>query len=365
MKRIGILSIHYGTWMPGPSLQSAALSHVIQSMGHKTEHIDFIPMRTKPVSKAVLQIQYRNRFAENPEVFEKFRQHWVPRTKTTYRSFEDLEQGKFDYDLVIVGSDSVWAPTATGTFLRAYFLSFLSTTIKRAAYAASFGQTDWEYNLPNDDLLEALNTYLKNFSAIGVREEYGVKPLKNMTEAPVEAVLEPSLIVEEEFFKHMLPETPKTQAAEIAYHKILKDNQFSDKLSLIENHLGLSSENIYTYEKKTAHGEIKYFYNPMDEWLYKINHCKIVITDSFHVLCMAIIFEKEFLFLPSDADPNRLNRPSKNLLTKLGLLDRICYTTEDIVPNLKNGRIDFLLVKKRLDRERNLSINFLKRLLKI
>ncbi len=362
MKKVGILSIHYGTWMPGPSLQAASLSHVIRNMGYDVEHIDFIPKRNKPVSKAAFKVEHRNRFAENPEVFEEFRSEWVPRSSIVYRSLEDLENGIFDYDVVVVGSDSVWAPSATGEFLPAYFLSFMSKKVKKIAYAASFGQTDWTTQQPDATLQDLLNRYIGSFSAIGIRESYGVEPLSKMVSCEVLNVLEPSLIVDKSFFLKMIPQTTTNKTLGVAYHKILKDSEFLDKLKLVEEKLMLDSENIYTYEKIDTHGDVKYYYNSMSEWLNKILNSTIVLTDSFHCLCIAILFEKEFYYLSAEPEPELLNRPSKNILSKLQLMDRVCYSKEDLATKLEqNRRINYPMVNLSLAEEITASRDFLKR----
>ncbi|WP_163339296.1 polysaccharide pyruvyl transferase family protein [Desulfopila sp. IMCC35008] len=366
MNKVGILSIHYGTWMPGPSLQAASLSYAIRQLGYEVEHIDFIPKRNKPVSKSVLKVQFRNRFAKNPEVFEDFRKEWVPRSSHVYRTLEDLEQGEFNYDIVIVGSDSVWAPSATGEFLPAYFLHFLNDKkVRKIAYSASFGQTDWDVLYPSPELEKMLKKYLKNFSAIGLRESYGVLPLRNIVNVAVENVLEPTLLLDKQYFQQMLPVNPISAAPEIAYHKILKDDTFREKLNIIEKSYLMSSENIYNYERLNSDNEKQYFYNTMDEWLFKIANCKLVLTDSFHCLCMAIHFEKEFYFLPAEEEIKLLNRPSRDILSKLNLMNRVCFDTKDVQMKIRNNsKIVYEIVNSRLAKEKLFSHNFLKMILK-
>src|SRR5574344_619649 len=55
---------------------------------------------------------------------------------------------KNKYEAYIVGSDQVWRPMYNNHTLVEMYLSFLpeNLKVKRIAYAASFGSSDWEYS---------------------------------------------------------------------------------------------------------------------------------------------------------------------------------------------------------------------------
>ena len=82
---------------------------------------------------------------------------------------------------------------------------------------------------------------------------------------------------------------------------------------------------------------------PVENSLGIIKNCEFFVTDSFHGLCLALIFKKDFVVMPRDY-PDRFT----SLLRRLGLEDRI-LANEDAAVDLNALRpIDWELVSQKL-----------------
>ena len=99
-----------------------------------------------------------------------------------------------------------------------------------------------------------------------------------------------------------------------------------------------------------------------EEFVNAIKNAKFIITASFHAVVFSIIYNKEFFI--NNVDKTKENRSSrqKDLLDLLEIKDREIFNHDDdtdFVP------IDWDNVNKKLEIERNKSINELKKMLGI
>lgn len=93
-----------------------------------------------------------------------------------------------------------------------------------------------------------------------------------------------------------------------------------------------------------------------EEFLELIYNAEIIITSSFHATVFSILFEKQFLTVPHPKTGDRV----KELLSKLGLSDRILERYSDKASVLCDLPIDYTFVKVELSVLRDNSINYIK-----
>jgi hypothetical protein len=322
MKNIGIVNYHYSNHNYGAVLQAAALHfYVNKVLGYKSEHINFMPKSVKVKRQAKLKSQVKailmdlglkekkithNSFV-NPEIFQEFRDKWLPTSAKSFHTFDELSQADLSYSHVIVGSDQVWRPSYTGNSSLVYFLAFLNVGVKKISYAASFGNDFWELN--NDDTAK-IASEMKSFDAISVREKSGVDICKNTFEVSAVHVLDPTLLVGHDFFDDIIGEKTVNDASDIVYYKLDIDSDFEAFINNAAATLNFTEKNIYYTSKGRSH-----YYRPVDSWLRNIKESKLVITDSFHCVCFAILFEVPFVYYPNE------NRGLTRLESLLSLLD--------------------------------------------
>lgn len=214
---------------------------------------------------------------------------------------EDLEKyikGR-GFDTFIVGSDQVWR-SAYVSDIGLYFLDFLDKDleVKRISYAASFGISEWTFDIKETCILQEL---AHRFNAISVREKSGVSLCDKYLGIRAELVCDPTMLLTGEDYKKIIRESPFTYSMKgrvLAY--ILDKNSYKQNLiTKISQDLRANYE-IYSAELDLKpYGTIK---DALDkkpptvaQWLRAICECEFLITDSFHGTVFAILFHKPFI----------------------------------------------------------------------
>lgn len=361
MKKIGLLNFHYSNNNYGAVLQAAALENYIKLNFHKeTEHINFIPTPKKKSIRIILGDFLRllrikkkiySSVTDNNGIFESFRSKWITRSEIIN---DHNKINSDDYWLVIVGSDQVWRPIMTTPHELVYFLSFCSDSCKRASYAASFGVDNWPYDKKTTSNIKQ---ELNRFSAISCREISGVKLCNDIFSKKADLVLDPTLLIGPDFFDLIIKDETSQlpiNKNEIVYYKLDINEKFINQIDSLSEELNVPSCNIYyTLDKQKPN-----FYS-VSSWLSKIKNCKIVITDSFHCVCFAILYQKPFLFYPNEG--RGLSR-LESLLSLVGLTELICYDGE--IQNKKIAfSIDYNKVNSQLELLRKQSHQYLSELI--
>lgn len=365
MNKIGILNFQHSNHNYGAVLQAAALHEFItENIECQTEHVNYIPCNEsstafskikQSVKRWMVKFGYKkdkihHDYFLNPCIFEKFRTEWLPRTSRQYSTIGDLEQADLPYSHIIVGSDQVWRPGYTSNSAAVYFLEFANPTVKRISYAASFGNDVWD---ENPEITTMAIGALGKFHAVSVRELSGVNIASDVFSVDAIHVLDPTLLIGRSFFDKIIKKKSiQKPVPAVVYYKLDIDSDFTAVINQVSNTLGCSSANIYY--KPTSKGNEYY---PVEEWLSFIRDSEIVVTDSFHCICFAILFNKPFICYPNN---NRGLTRLESLLRGLNLKHLILKSTEQI-PELilQANTINYDKVNSELADLRLHSANFL------
>ena len=366
-KKVGILNFHFSRWNYGAILQASALDYIINREGYDAEHIDLIPKRTKPVSSFSSTIPDRNRFADNSDVFDQFRNKWLHLSEKRYGTLAELENENFLYNAIVVGSDGVWSNNCTGDFWPAYFVQFCDDSVKKIAYAPSFGMP--VYDRADDiELISKVRKEINKFDSISVREISGIDILKTTFQYDTSKtvhVLDPTLLAGRNYFQKIIDEEQAEVAdnLRIVYHKATIDSVLDETLKFIEKKYNTKPKNILTQKYAIKNGKWHYKYSTVPEWLLKIKNSDVVITDSFHCFCLALLFKTKVIHLPSPISPN----PHKDcrLISLLGLLKQNFETASLNHESIKkidlfDDFLNFETIEKQLEIQREISLQYLR-----
>lgn len=358
----------------GALLQAAALEQIVRDMlpSADVEHIDARPisMKKKPLYRTLIicvKRYLRGIMSKCPkmphvgnyDVFSDFRQRGLQLTEKVYYNYSDFERENWDYDLVLVGSDQVFRIKFVKSRAGIFFLRFLPPACKRIAYAASFGVDHWE-GADDPKFTDLIGKDLAKFDAISVRESSGVDICRNTFGLDAMHALDPTLLAGREYFDQIIEESGVVvDAPDYSLHCISEDAPFiSDVPNLALKH-NKSLKNIYYKRDQRWPLPSRTTFSSVPEWVAYIRDTKeLVLTDSFHAVCLCLLFEKEFLVFTSPRKgPERIT----SLLGMLGLQSRIC-TTQEILLNAINVAtpIDFTNVRSRLFAQRQSSYTFLR-----
>ncbi len=359
--RIGIVTVH-SAYNYGAMLQAFATQKVLTEMGHQVQFIDCYPLDLEKSNEGrkidftpkglalFLLLLMSKKQKKRLERFRKFRAR-LHLTKRYY-SRQEIYDAPPKFDVYMVGSDQVWnMEHGMSTF---NFLDFVKDKIpKKISYASSFGTE----NIP-DEYKKKLKELLADFSAISVREDDGVKIIKEATGRNSVQVLDPTLLLSENKWEEYIGQKPNVDGGYILIYalantkesvKLVEALRKRYKLNVIGIPMGqrVPSKFGLDLEVKDA--------GPL-EFVSLFRHAKVVCTSSFHGLAFAINFEKTLFVVKHPTRNSRLN----SMLSLLGLEDRQYYSPQKIEAlSDQDLFMDYSKITPILDRQRINSKKFL------
>lgn len=242
------------------------------------------------------------------------------------------------------------------------FLDFVnSKKAKKVSYSPSIGVTEIPTNLRMK-----YKHYLRDYSAIGVREYDAALALKELSPVEVTVNVDPVLLLNSEKWRIISENYPNIAIKDLKYvlcYFVGKNKQYLKFVSAVSKRMGYKillipmHKTDYNYQSDSI--TVLDNVNP-NNFLALIECADYVVTDSFHASCFSIIFKKEFYVLKrfSDSDPQSENSKINNLLKWLKLDDRLVDSGKEIDYNHK---IDYSKVYKLLEKRINSSKKFIKR----
>lgn len=335
--RIGILT-HPQSVNYGGILQCYALCTHLRKLGHdpvvirrEADKSFFLWELARSFLKAIHFPRYYTADKVDRSInIRPFIEKYLVRTKPI-RSQSQMRRICRDYQLnaVIVGSDQVWRKSFALKFGCNYFLDFAPEGIKKMSYAASFGLSNWEYDLKET---EAIKQLLSSFSGISVREEDAVSLLK--TNAGVDAIqhIDPTLLLSADDYSKIASKKLLESSYVFVYWLGAKEQIF-DRIRILEE----SGKKVVSLFLRDKQEQIS-----IEDWLSYITNADLVITDSFHGCVFSILFERKFEILKNDSGGNGRIASLLNILK---------------INNI--SAIDYLQVKNRIDILRESAKNYL------
>lgn len=207
-----------------------------------------------------------------------------------------------DYDNYVVGSDQVWRPHPA---LNSCMLDFLSDESQagRIAYGASFG-TD-ELSESERFLLQGHTPSVKRFQHVSVREDSGVELCSELWGIDATHVVDPVMLYTPDEYRRFfdLGCDSSAEGADAGVAAYLLDPT-SEKLRVasdLSRRLGVSVASVLpsgVSSSKTGKSRPESSAFPsVARWIESFATSRAVITDSFHGMVLAVLFEKPFVVI--------------------------------------------------------------------
>lgn len=313
--KIGILTFHWATNY-GAILQAYALQTYLKKMGHDVYIINYRPQAYKKTlfrcfvkKKIWLFFSYLKEYLKEIKL-ETFRQKYLNET-ILYKSLDELKRNPPQFDMYVCGSDQIWNPyfTTKGEGNKptsAYFLDFGEATVKRIAYAVSFGCKVYP-----EEASDIARKYISEFQAISVREESGISIVKQLGHENPIKLPDPTLLLAHE--DYLFANTSHESIQKKVFVYILR-NEYKEVYKIIS----------YLKKDYTIDSTNKFFNpNSVEDWVSSIKNASIVITNSFHGAVFSIIFHVPFIVLQASGREAGMNDRFSTLLQALGLENRV------------------------------------------
>lgn len=275
-----------------------------------------------------------------------------------YKEYIELLQ-KHSFDTFVVGSDQVWRPQYSPN-IKDDFCIFCENrkNIKRIAYAASFGTSEWEFN---EEETKECSRLAKLFDAISVREDSGITLCNSNLGVNAELVLDPTLLLDKEHYVKLVEKYNEEVSDGDLFCYILDDvDCIHDAIIDIEKKTMMKSFQVKAkktnYTLKRGEKISDYTIPSPTKWLRAFMDANMVFTDSFHGCVFSVIFNKPFWVI---GNKNRGNARFDSLLKLFNLENRRIHINE--INNIDFGNpIDWEQVNSIKKAWQEKSINFLK-----
>ena len=284
--------------------------------------------------------------------FDEFKKKNILYSEKYYGTFHSLKKNPPPSNYYIVGSDQVWTYMRNTERRNGYLLRFGDKTIKKIAYAASFGRNELGASEKNDYIVA-----LKDFSFVGVREKSGMEICRKLGVSAYWVIDPVALLTVSDWRKI---------SAHISLDKGKRKNIFLYTLtSSIQNHSisriideFTKNYNLY-YANSSETFDSKMNIAPsIEEWISYIDLCDGVVTDSFHCTLFCIIFQKNFVTIKRH-NGEKMNNRLISLLERLNLLNRYVDSSSGNIEKLLEEGINWGLVQDELNLWREESIQLL------
>ena len=299
----------------------------------------YIILKKLGFNSALISLKPKKHFVPNIQFLQKY-----IKIKEINNSFTDIKET--DFDFLIVNSDQVWAYNFEYLF-EIGFLSFAKNwNITKIIYGVSIGYDHW---IIQNEKLKSLKELIKHFSGISIREEDSIDIINKSLGIKPQFVLDPTLLLDKtdylEIIKNYISDIDRNQKYLCSY--------ILDKSLKITNYIrNIADElkyNIIDIDFKND--------NFIERFIFSINICKSIITDSFHGTLFSIIFNKPFI---SFINTHRGNARFLSLNRTFQLGDRFIYPKifekKEISLLLESPKINMTYFKIL----RTKSLNFLK-----
>ena len=270
-----------------------------------------------------------------------------------YQNISDIEQDSFE--AFVVWADVVWHQEHA--FINSLkFLDLKQNNFLKLSYAASFGN-EW---IPRENA-NKISECLEEFRGVSVREESSVDLLESIGVRNAVHVLDPVFLLGKDEWKE-IEKKPQIENFDIENFCLLYlltprqyEIDFANKLMAKFNLSGI----IVTYTDDAYDGlrlnsNFK-LYNDCSpqEWLWLIDKCSYIITDSFHGLSFSTIFAKDFFVMNRKSMMNRLI----DFLQHIGSENMLIY--EDYEDNEIDKRPNYLFINDYIDKKKKFSYVYL------
>lgn len=290
------LSGYWYTANYGAALTGYALNAYIRELGYSVLMIDL------PEFQFVGKNEYRD---ENSPTRRFIRKNCsVSKMYKTEMELNELNDLCHDF---ILGSDQMWNWRKNryrdeGAF---YLFDYVTRNKRIIAYSTSFGVDTFDGT--NEDK-RVFGYLLQRFFRVSVREKEGVEIARNLFGVDATVVVDPVfLLKKEDYITHIQYAKIDTLELPEKFIFLYLLQPTEDKLYYARRtaeQLGLNIVAVsdldpdYIKYDGCVEWDMNYFDKiEVEDWLYLMNKAEYVVTDSYHGLCLSLIFHKHFTAL--------------------------------------------------------------------
>ena len=258
---------------------------------------------------------------------------------------KDFEQLNKLSDTFIVGADNQLNYKDMKGRIYQNLLDFTNSTAKKMIIAGSFGSWNFE---AEPEVMKNLDLLFKRFDFISTREDTSKQKLKEKFNINAEWFMDPVFFLERQDYEKLIENT--------------KTNDYQNSIMSYILYPNEETKNTTKYLQKKYKLKVNHFYGnhlapyneinnnkSVENWLKSIRDSKFIITDSFHCVSFAIIFNRPVICLKNSCDTTRFS----SIFKKLNLPIHIYSSYQDFLENFNNTQsINYEMINKNIDNQR-------------
>ena len=363
-KKVGILTYHNPDNY-GAVLQTLALVEQLKRMGLDVCVIDYttqahlnaynffrLPTTLKSFLNIVLGLPNYFRLKRRHQKFAVFREERFSFTHR-YADKEEFLHNLPQVDTIIVGSDQVFQVWEDKE-ISVYYLPFYETSIKKIAYAPSFGRSVFT---PAIDA--KIKKTLTDFNKLSCREEIGAQHIHELTGKECLQVVDPVLLIGKDFWTSVAESQNDYEKPYILIFDLLGGSHLVNLAKQLNKGKGLKIVCITTkrfLKRPYFVDKLIWDASPL-EFVGWFRNASYIVTDSFHGSAFATIFSKPLVCLIVN---ERASDRLETLLSYFGAKEKLLSRKKisDGI-DVNNYLIDTRSTRE-LDKAINISRNYLK-----
>ena len=283
---------------------------------------------------------------DNYQKFEDFYTRRFRRTKRKYTddNFNEIVKDE-DISGFVCGSDTIFCINEFKGFVEGYYANFDCMRGRSVSYAASFGDPSFS----EEDYL-TLYERLKNFKALGIRENNMLPYVKEHVVVRAERTIDPTLLAEASLYDSIIAKPQMNEKYILLYSRRYNKNmeQYAEKMA---EEKGLKLVEISIRATNADKGHIMRYDAGVEEFLSLVKHAECVITNSFHGVIFAVQLRTPFYCFSREQGDTKIGE----ILDLFGLNNRIMVSGEEVV----SPEIDFDMVHDRIAKARESAKDYL------
>ena len=296
MIKIATITTH-GALNYGAVLQAYALSTYLNGAGYHCEILDYRPNYVKEsyrlikaphspsgVLLAGFQALHYQERKTRKQRFEQFQKEYLRTTYEKATQREELTALANEFDLLICGSDQIWNPKLHH-FDEAYFLSYPEITVKRMAYAASFGQDSLD-----DDSKKEIARRIARIERFGCREFSAKKIVEELSGRDAEIVLDPVFLLSAETWRSVKKAFDHRDENYILGYFLSNPGHSIKAACSYAHSAGRKLYSIGFSPRDVGNDAVNCYDLGPQEFLSAVDDAEMVVTNSFHATAFSIIF---------------------------------------------------------------------------
>ena len=236
----------------------------------------------------------------------------------------------------------------------------MQDNINKISYSTSFGVSNIPQKYNN-----LYKNFLKRINHLSVREETGVKLIKDVAKIDAKLVCDPTILLTKEEWDEVATKERIIEDKYILCYflgKNIEHRKFAERLKAKTGYKIVSLNHADEYVKYSdKFADITPYDIGPSEWINLVKNAEIICTDSFHGTVFSLIYNKVFFDFRRYSSSSKASTNSRldSLLKIVEVSNERILTGVEDVEKVLDYNIDFEKVNKNLDNFRNESKEWL------